>query len=164
MILDALQRAHYTFPLSEGDRVNVEIKEGILPSRIWTTRQIWLASFFGGPFGGCYLLRQNYKTFGNAVHAKRSLVVGIFSTFLLMMIYGFWDELPQGFLRSFIPMAYTMLIWEFAKRSQGSQIKEMLASGVKRSSYWKLVGISFATLASMFAICCCIGAVQILFE
>lgn len=120
---------------------------------IWSTNQILLATFFAGPFGGCYLLSKNYKILGHEVYAKRSLIVGVIATAILLFLYTF-IELPQNFFRLAIPLAYTMVIWEFAKKFQGTQIKELRNSGIKRNSYGKLICTSILIMLLYFISAC----------
>lgn len=111
--------------------------------RVWTLTQISLASYIAGPFGGCYLLSQNAKLFGNSLLAKRLLLIGLISTLLLILatmtigvlVENIWDRIPK-FL---VPSIYTGVIVGYVQGYQNKRIKELQKAGIKRRSYFRLI-------------------------
>lgn len=110
--------------------------------RIWNVRQISIASFLAGPIGGCYLLSQNNKIFGRKTQSRINLIVGILATFGLIVVSLFLPSIQEGVWLMLVPLFYTLLISGIAEFSQKKLINELLNSGIKRHSYFKLILVS----------------------
>ena len=121
--------------------MNTNTKKNI-PS-VWTVRQIAIGSFLSGPIGGCFLLSQNYKAFGQKKTAKKAFWIGAILTSLLIIATAFVPEtLLDKLPRSFIAVASALVVHSLAKTSQQTDIEKYLQEGNPRKSYLKLFGIT----------------------
>lgn len=55
--------------------------------RVWISNQIFWAAALGGVLGGLYLLSENYKALGYFQLAKKTFVMGLISSFILLMTF-----------------------------------------------------------------------------
>jgi len=84
-------------------------------------------------------------------------------TIILLFLYALF-EIPEGYFRHVIPLGYTMLIWELAKKFQGTQIKELREAGTQRNSYAKLILVSIVFVFLHFSLCFGLGVLLSIFE
>jgi hypothetical protein len=66
-----------------------------LPLRFFTSNQIALAAFLGGPVGLVYCLRANFLALGNIAYARRTVVLGTLGV-LMMAATLFLSERSPG--------------------------------------------------------------------
>lgn len=128
--------------------------EELTKTKQYSTRaQVAITTFLGGPLAGCYLIGKNYKTMGDIKRGKQWLLGGIISTVIMLALVLL---LPEKFLNmiphSLIPIAYTGTIDYLFTQLQGKHVKQQLADGVVKYSWWKCIGIAAAALALYFVV------------
>jgi hypothetical protein len=118
-------------------------------SKVYSPRQIYVASFIGGPLSGGWFLSRNYRAISNSPAAIRSLVAGwaiVVALFPLMFV------LPEKIPNYVIPIAYSAGFYYFAK----PRFSPDAARGIGIVSGWrqwlKIIGISLCWLALTFAL------------
>ncbi len=109
--------------------------------KIFTNKAISIATFFGGPIAAGFLISKNFKTFGDQDAARKSVFIGILSTFLLFTILfltpqHITDKIP----RVLIPGIYTLIIAAIVEKYQGKMISTFLAENGKKASSWIAAG------------------------
>jgi len=121
------------------------------PKKVWSVGQIGALTLFGGPFAGTFLLSKNYRVFENPSAAKKILQLGAVSTALLFILFGL---LPEALLEKLpnysIPVAYIVIMIQYAKKHQKALIVEHLKTGEKHS-HWKAFGFCLAFMPLAFA-------------
>lgn len=115
--------------------------------KIYTNKSISLATFLGGPIAAGFLIAKNFKVFGNDRAARKSISIGINSTFILFIGLFFLpehivDRIPQPI----IPAAYTSIIYFIVEKLQGQKIKDFIEEGGKKASGWSAAGYGFLGL------------------
>ncbi len=140
----------------KNNNLSTSVAKESLAYKLYTIGQISVASYFGGPIAGCYLMSVNFKHLNNGEIAKKTLLIGIISTLIffpgiLFVPEKIIDKIPE-FL---IPMIYTSIIGVYAKKLQGISIKEHIEKGGQKYSGWKVAGLviifSILTLVYLFA-------------
>lgn len=111
--------------------------------KVYSEGWIWFASYFGGPFAGCYLMSRNFEAFGNIQYAEKSFRIGIISTLLFFFAFSFIPKDIVDILPEFtIPLIYTSIIAGFVQKYQTKDLNEHIKNGGKKYSGWKVFGIS----------------------
>jgi len=115
--------------------------------RFYSARQVWIASFIGGPMAGCLLLGSNYAALGRASARVRAIVVGVVAT---VVLFALVLVLPKNFPHSAVPMAYSGALYGFAKTTEGAAHQGRPPAA--HQSSWKAVGIGFASLIMLLVL------------
>jgi hypothetical protein len=116
-------------------------------AKVYTPQQVAIASFVGGPLGGCLLLASNYAALGRRSARTQAIVWGAVGTVLVLAL-GL--ALPKNFPCQALPAAYTISLYQFAKTRQGPEYEaRLVAAG--HQSHWKAFGIGMASLVVLVA-------------
>ncbi len=112
-------------------------------NKFYTSYDISIATFIGGPLATGYLIYKNYKILENEEAARYSMILGILLTFILLAImvyipFSAIEKIPRQLI-PFINSGIALLVVE---KTQGKRIKEHIASGGKKESIWKAIGLS----------------------
>lgn len=115
--------------------------------KIFTTKAISVATFFGGPLAAGFLISKNYKVFGNENASRNSIFIGIISTLIvfggiLFIPENIIDKIPQPL----IPAIYTAIIAGLVEKLQGQKIKDFLSDNGQKASNWQTAGYGFIGL------------------
>jgi hypothetical protein len=118
-----------------------------MTQKYWTSPQIYVASWLGGPVAGCYFLGRNFRKLGNPRAAKRTYLGGILGTLALCIIamlipQEFFDRIPK----SLFPMFAVFAVGAFGERLQRKTIKEKIEQGEPRHSFWWCLLVSLSLL------------------
>ncbi len=110
--------------------------------RLFSQRQVVIATFLGSPFAGTLLMALNYYRTGQIAKFWRCAIVGTSATILLMIISSF---LPNKlvFITAIAPI-FAVQYWYI--QSQNSLFKQHISSGGRRSSWWTAIGIGLLLL------------------
>ena len=138
------KRVSLTRPLMPGVRRPEDqplVKE-IDSEKLYTISQAVFATFAGGPLGGAILLAQNYKQLGVPKYARRTILVGLLATAMLLPIAL---VLPESVPNAVLPVGYTIGFRLVAEHLQGEALKTRLEAGGSRHSWWRAVAISAIT-------------------
>jgi hypothetical protein len=80
--------------------------------RLYSPRQIFLASFIGSPLAASWFAASNHRSLSRGVLARRRLVGGAIATAVLMAIAF---VLPERGPKSSFPLLYSPLIYVLAQ-------------------------------------------------
>jgi uncharacterized membrane protein YeaQ/YmgE (transglycosylase-associated protein family) len=119
------------------------------PGRLYSIAQITVATFVGSPIAGCLLLAHNFRELGVAKAAWHSLIWGVVSTIILLVVAS-W--LPEKFPNAALPVGYCFAMRQVSTHFQGSSISKHLSAGGKKGSWAATVGIGVACLVLLFAV------------
>lgn len=125
--------------------------------KLYSAKAIAIATFIGAPIAGCILLAHNTRKLGDARSASMTLIWGIVTTAVLMIVCYF---LPEKFPNSVIPIAYTVTIYKFAKQRQAEALLEHIKRGGSLASGWAAAGIGLAMLCLI--VICCFGVLSVI--
>jgi hypothetical protein len=115
----------------------------------YSTKQITLATFLGGPLAGCWLLSLNYRLFEQPRNAFFSIIAGILGTIAVLAISL---VLPPWLPKIVLPVAYTLAVRGIADPLQGSLLDEHARNGGRVGSWWIVVGIAVLCIAILFGL------------
>jgi hypothetical protein len=111
---------------------------------LYDSRSVGLATFFGTPVAGTFLMALNYHRLHKTSAAITTFIIGVVATAFIVALGIF---LPLGSNVNF-PIAIVVLlaITSIAKQLQGPSIAAHLALGGCLASRWKAFGISLTAL------------------
>ena len=143
-------------------RSNVELtpsgSQTTLPaSRLYSQKQIAVATFLGSPLAGGWFMATNYRELGQEALATQAVWWGIAGAFVMMFIAFL---LPDSFPNSVLPIACAVGMHSLAESKLGGPIKEHLAAGGPLFSWWRVVGVSL--LCALILIAVIFGALFVL--
>ena len=105
--------------------------------RLYSVGQITFATWGASPLAGCLLLSSNYRVLQRSGAARQSLLWGVLST-ILLFAFTFSLAVP----RMVLPVVCACAMWPLASYLQSDAIKDHLAAGGKKGSWWVTVGLS----------------------
>lgn len=123
-------------------------------SPLYSSFQVGLAAFLGGPFAACWLLATNFAALGKPDARRQALLWGAVSTALLLALSF---TLPAKFPQAVIPITYTVGLSQAARTYQGAAFAAHLAAGGRLGSYWRVVGVALSSLVVLVALGVAIG-------
>lgn len=110
--------------------------------RIYKDRAIAIATFFGGPLVGGYLMSENFKVFGERSKSQKALIYSILAT-VLIFVAAFSIPYSVDLPAPVIPLTYTIVAQQLVKWLQGKPIQQHLEAGGETHNGWRVFGISF---------------------
>jgi hypothetical protein len=131
--------------MTEQPTVQAPAPEG----RLYSVRQIILATFVGAPLAGCVLLAQNYRVLGQSTAVLPTLLAGGASTALLLALAFI---LPDNFPNLILPVASCFALRQMAIYLQGERISTHMTLGGKKRSWWIVVAIGAISLVLIFGV------------
>jgi hypothetical protein len=124
---------------------------------LYSPRQIYTASFLGGPFAGAWLLSRNFRLLSRGSDSDRTLICGVAAViglFPLLLV------LPKNIPNVLVPFAYSYPIYYFSRRRFAKSGDE----NIKFVSGWvvwlKVVGVAVLWLIPTLLLW--VGAVMLL--
>ncbi|MEO9211497.1 MAG: hypothetical protein ABI208_10385, partial [Ginsengibacter sp.] len=104
--------------------------------KIYTVREIWFGTFFGGPLAAGYLIAENFKAFNENDKAKKTWIYAIIVT---VIIFGILFLIPENenFPDQIFPFIYTGIAFYITKNFQELNITAHLNSGGLHFSWWR---------------------------
>lgn len=116
-------------------------------SALYTPRQVFVASFLGGPLGGCLFMALNYVALSDEARAIRVLGLGIALTVVLIVGVPY---LPDKWPNILAPLLYSLGLQYLAVRLFGRRYKPYFDGGGEKGMWWLVVVISIVcALASI---------------
>jgi len=109
--------------------------------KIYTTKEIRVGTFLGGPLVAGYLLAENFKAFNEPGKAKNAWIFSILFTVILFSSI-FLIPASNKFPEIVLPLIYSWIAYGLAQHYQGASISSYINSGEIAFSWWRLVGIS----------------------
>ncbi|MGC1782299.1 MAG: hypothetical protein WA708_07265 [Acidobacteriaceae bacterium] len=118
------------------------------PYTLFDARSVGLATLFGGPVAGTFLMALNYRRLGMKGAAIIALLIGIVVTALAVMIG--WN-LPKSVT---FPLALALFFGtqRLALSLQGATVKYHLEHGGRLASRWTAFGSGVGFMAVLFAV------------
>lgn len=116
-------------------------------SRLYSVGQITFATWAASPLAGCLLLGLNYRALGKSMAVFRSILSSLILSSVLFGIAYVYD-IP----RMLLPIASAAAIWPLAWSLQGNAIKNHLAAGGRKGSWWNTVVFNVGVVLSMIAV------------
>jgi hypothetical protein len=114
--------------------------------RLYDAGGVGLATFFGSPLAGAFLVATNYNRLGKSNNGVLAIVLGVMATAILVYV-GF----TQAKGTSIFGIVCFVATWQIAKSLQGAAVAEHVARGGVLESKWKAFWIGIVTLAVLFA-------------
>jgi hypothetical protein len=108
---------------------------------IFSTREINVGTFLGGPLVAGYLISENFKSFNETSKAKKALVYAIIATIAIFSSIIFIPEKSSVF-DQIIPITYTVIAYYLVKHFQGQKIIAHINGGGQTYSWWRTVGVT----------------------
>lgn len=115
-------------------------------TRLCTRAMVSLVTGVGGPLAGAFLMSHNYRVFGKAELARKTLIYGIIATFVLCGgIFLVPAEIMDAVPNSVIPGAYTAAIYVLFQQLQFAAVEEKIKAGMSKYSYWKATMVALGS-------------------
>lgn len=115
--------------------------------RLFTSRQLFAASFLGSPMAAAWFAAVNYRALGQPAKATSALMLGVVSTILLLAIAF---VLPEQMPSVVLPLAYSFAIQMLADKKFGRAIAEHQRAGGQAGKWGIVVGVSLVWLIVVF--------------
>lgn len=120
--------------------------------KIYSNREITIATFFGGPLAAGYLVKKNYQVMRDTDKANKSFWIGIITTIVLFIVIF---SLPESVLdktpQQLIPIIYTSIISLIVNNLQGQFIKAHKENGGQYHSGWKVAKVGVVSMLILLA-------------
>ena len=116
-------------------------------SRLFSPRQIELATFLSGPFSAIYLLIANLKILGRHQLLKKVILIGVLILLCttLAHIYlnqSYSDHLYWEKAQNLENFLYTFIVWLFLKKHHLTKEEISASTQFEFRSNWKVLGFS----------------------
>jgi hypothetical protein len=109
--------------------------------KVYSSIQIAVSTFFGGPATAAYALWRNFQAVNNSGAAKLTLVGGVIATIVVLFA---WPFIPEAVPTLAIPLAYTAAAWLIAERYQFAIAPPLPPDHYEFHSNWNAFGIAVA--------------------
>ncbi|MDQ3747826.1 MAG: hypothetical protein M3367_02250 [Acidobacteriota bacterium] len=109
--------------------------------KVYKDREVWAGTFLGGPLVAGYLIAKNFRAFGEADKARKTWVIAIIATVIIISIAFFApyiDRIPNFFFT----LVYTGIAYVLFQMYQGEKIKAYIKAGGKIHSWWRTLGVA----------------------
>lgn len=111
--------------------------------RIYSPRQIQVATFFGGPFAAAYFLKSSFESINKHELASKSFIFSLISSVLIIGILPF---LPEKMPNNVIPLLYLIPVVALLKKHYFTKEEIIDSKDFEIESSWKVAGISLASV------------------
>ena len=128
-------------PLPAADAVATPV------GRLYTARQIAVASFLGSPAAAGWFISRNEKQLGRP---QAGWLWGSFAATAVLLVAGFF--LPDKFPHYVLPFAYSFGIRSLTRKLYNVPVAQHLLHGGSFGSWWAVVGISLLCLLLIVAL------------
>jgi hypothetical protein len=115
--------------------------ESLGVSTLYTPRQVYLASFLGGPLAGAWFFSRNLYFLNAASEARRILIIGLAVTLGLAPLLPF---LPKSMPNVVIPLLYSYAFYRYAQRRFSASPNNAVTYFSGWRTWLTVVGISLA--------------------
>jgi len=109
------------------------------PARLYSPRQIYTATFVGGPLAGAWFLSRNFRVLSRGPESSRAIAIGVAVTVCLFPILL---VLPEKFPRLVIPIAYSYAFRYFATRRFAANAAEGISFVCGWQNWFTVVGVA----------------------
>ena len=126
------------------------LNETIPTGKVFKDREVWVGTSLGGPLAAGYLIAENYKTFGESGKARKTLLITVAATFIIMAIALFAPYIERVPI-FFFALIYTVTAYSLFQAYQGEKVKTHITRGGQIFSWRRTIGVSvigiFVTLS-----------------
>ena len=116
---------------------------------LYSPRQIYVASFIGGPLAGSWFVSRNSVASEDRSRVQKTLLFGAAATLALCPIAA---VLPKSFHGPLIPLAYSWGYYAYAKMKLDQMYPNGAPIGSGSRHWWKLIGVSIGWCAATLVI------------
>jgi len=109
---------------------------------------VGIATFFGTPIAGAWVMVQNLKTLGRLDDVRKAWLMGLGFT-IGMFVIGYF--LPDNISGAPMAIATVVGMYQFAKQTTGAALQQHSASGGAFLSNWRAFAISLLFLLAVMA-------------
>lgn len=109
--------------------------------KIYSEKNIWRATFLGGPLVAGYLLAENFKVFNEPEKVRKTWIIAVLVT-IIIFSGAYLMPHPEKLPRYLIPIIYAAIVYLIAQRYQSKSIKRHILDGGLMFSGWRALGIS----------------------
>ena len=140
----------YAPPKSKvGEAVTAGLSEAPLEARLYTERQVAVATFLGAPLLGGWLIAANHKALARPDQANRAITLGVGATVVLL---GLAMVLPDRFPNAALPVVGAVAFRAWANAQFSTVLERHRAAGGVRFSWWRVLGLSLLSAAIVFTL------------
>jgi hypothetical protein len=144
-----MERNPYAPPKSNVEPASSGSQTTLPASRLYSPKQIAVATFLGSPLAGGWFVATNYRELGQDALATQSIWWGIAGAIVMMFIAFL---LPDNFPNSVLPIACAAGVYSLVESKLGGAIKEHQAAGGPLFSWWRVVGVSLLCALILVAV------------
>jgi hypothetical protein len=121
--------------------IEKSVFEEVPTEKIYSEKEINLATFMGGPLVAGYLMAENFKVFGDFNKVKKTWIIAVLSTIL---VFGLIFLIPESIHipNVLFPLIYVGITSYFIKKYQEQKINEHLKNGGEQYNWWRTIAIS----------------------
>ena len=119
------------------------------PKKLYSVKQIVVATFLGSPLAGGITLAENFRNLGNEAYAKYSMQFGFVLT---AVVFWLAFVLPENTPNSLLPAAYCGLYLFLTNKYQAADISAHFEAGGAKQSHWRVAGVGIACLVGIFVL------------
>lgn len=117
--------------------------------KLYTVKGVAIATLFGTPLAGGYLMARNYKLLGNKSYAKRAVFYSVLTIIASLLIGMLLPEQTPSVVVS-VPVLIAMV--QAMKYLQGPSLTVHQQNGGEFASCWKAFGISLLFMVAILAL------------
>ncbi len=125
----------------------------MMNKKYFSEKQIYAATFFGGPIPPGILIYQNFKNIGDERKAILTIGITLISTVCLFyLIYELPEELINRIPNITFTILYTGIVYTIYHKYFGNNLKDNIAGKENIASNWTVAGITLLGLVISLAI------------
>lgn len=117
------------------------LPDQIPAGKIFNDSEMWVGTILGGPLTAGYIIAQNFKSFGEPGKARKSLLIAVGATILILGI-AFFAPYVERVPNFFFALVYTVIAYMIYQLYQGEKVKAHIAGGGMIQSWRRTVGVS----------------------
>lgn len=123
-------------------------------TKLYSTKAIFVATYFGGPVAAGYLIKKNYDAFNQKDNGIKALIIGIISTILLFVLGALIPPKIMSMIPNILlPLIYTLIINLLVIKFQGRRLNKHKVSGGEFYSRWRALGIGLIFMIIILGFC-----------
>lgn len=119
--------------------------------RFYKLSGIGLATFFGSPIAGGYLISRNYKVVGRDAEAKKAIIYSVLGTLAMFAVITFIESfftLPN----TTYSVPQVMAVYLLARQYQGELLETHKTNNGQFFSNWRAFGISLVVILAILIV------------
>jgi hypothetical protein len=119
---------------------------------LFTERAISGATFLGGPLAATYLIAHNFKAIGNDLASKRTWIIGILITLIVVpVLMSLPEHVVNRSTTTLLEFLWVLPAYVVVHKLQQTDIESHLAAGGPKGSPWKAAGVGLVSLTVYLA-------------